>query len=752
MKFLFKTLFTIIFVITTPYSFSQEIDQSILSQLTPEQIKRAQELYKTEDIEVPFNPNIDESLTNEESVDDTNIFSDQKYGYNFFSSIPTSISAVGDLPLPNEYKISLRDQITVILSGSKNATYDLDVKLNGSILFPELGEISVAGKTFNEVKQILSVLIDKSYIGVQIDVSIKNLSAKKITIVGAVKTPGTYLVNPFSTISNALAYSGGVSEIGTLRNIKLIRNNGDVFKFDLYKLLINGDRSDDLTIEAGDVIVIDPADQFIVLSGEVKRPGIYEIKENEKLDDLINYGLGFTQIANKTNLDLRYLDIELSYIKNITSDNLDFSLKNILSVNVNKYLSKDLANVKVDGAIKESGYYSLNENNTLEELINNLEFINVYPWLAVLEQFDNKNLLKSTILFNLNDPNTYRNIKLLPNSRVFFADINTRDYDIDDVALGKVQEYFLTISHKNNTYQLPVYGNYYVKSFVDLLGLDMNDINSEVIYVSPLNNLVVKKDYNDLKLISRKFQTLKFRSPQDDTISVNLSGSVDYPGIYVLQAGSTLNDLYELINFKEESNSNGIILTREAIRETQLKSIEKSKMDLDRSLALNMLDEDEDKVSIVRALSYEIDPENLGRIAGNFKPNSLSANNLILFDGDTVVVPKKSYTITVLGDVLNPISFEFSDKLKLNNVINQAGGFLDSADKSKVYVIKSNGLIEKPGRSIFTNNLKIEPGDTIIVPTKVRSDNPVMNSLLPLTQILADLSFSAAAIDNLKNN
>ena len=752
MKFLFKTLFTIIFVITTPYSFSQDIDQSILSQLTPEQIKRAQELYKTEDIEVPFNPKIDESLTNEESVDDTNIFSDQKYGYNFFSSIPTSISAVGDLPLPNEYKISLRDQITVILSGSKNATYDLDVKLNGSILFPELGEISVAGKTFNEVKQILSVLIDKSYIGVQIDVSIKNLSAKKITIVGAVKTPGTYLVNPFSTISNALAYSGGVSEIGTLRNIKLIRNNGDVFKFDLYKLLINGDRSDDLTIEAGDVIVIDPADQFIVLSGEVKRPGIYEIKENEKLDDLINYGLGFTQIANKTNIDLRYLDIELSYIKNITSDNLDFSLKNILSVNVNKYLSKDLANVKVDGAIKESGYYSLNENNTLEELINNLEFINVYPWLAVLEQFDNKNLLKSTILFNLNDPNTYRNIKLLPNSRVFFADINTRDYDIDDVALGKVQEYFLTISHKNNTYQLPVYGNYYVKSFVDLLGLDMNDINSEVIYVSPLNNLVIKKDYNDLKLISRKFQTLKFRSPQDDTISVNLSGSVDYPGIYVLQAGSTLNDLYELINFKEESNSNGIILTREAIRETQLKSIEKSKKDLDRSLALNMLDEGEDKVSIVRALSYEIDPENLGRIAGNFKPNSLSANNLILFDGDAVVVPKKSYTVTVLGDVLNPISFEFSDKLNLNNAINQAGGFLDSANKSKVYVIKSNGLIEKPGRSIFTNNVKIEPGDTIIVPTKVRSDNPVMNSLLPLTQILADLSFSAAAIDNLKNN
>jgi len=106
-------------------------------------------------------------------------------------------------------------------------------------------------------------------------------------------------VNPFSTISSALAYSGGISEIGTLRNIKLIRNNGSTFSFDLYKLLINGDRSDDITIEAGDVIVIGPAEQFITLEGEVRRPAIYEIMEKESLEDLVKFGLGFSQLPIK---------------------------------------------------------------------------------------------------------------------------------------------------------------------------------------------------------------------------------------------------------------------------------------------------------------------------------------------------------------------------------------------------------------------------------------------------------------------
>ena len=306
-KILFSSfVFTVFFVET------QQINPSILEQLSPDQIKMAQQAFERQnssDLELEDIPILNESLQPNNSSVDSNK-SRGKYGYDFFSTMATSTSAVGDLPLPNDYKISFRDQLTVILSGSRDAIFDLSVKLDGTILFPELGSINVVDKTLGEVKEMLDVLIEQSFIGVQVEVSVKNLSAKKITIVGAVKTPGTYLVNPFSTITSALAYSGGVSQIGTLRDIKLLRRNGDVFSFDLYDLLIKGDRSKDITIEAGDTILINAAKQFIALSGEVKRPATYEVLESETVEDVITFGLGFTEVANRSNISIRTLDLE----------------------------------------------------------------------------------------------------------------------------------------------------------------------------------------------------------------------------------------------------------------------------------------------------------------------------------------------------------------------------------------------------------------------------------------------------------
>ena len=186
------------------------------------------------------------------------------------------------------------DILTVVLSGSKKQIFDMKVQLDGTVFFPELGSITVVGESFGDVKEKFSNLIEQSYIGVSIDLSLKNLSAKKITIVGAVNNPGIYLVNPFTTISNSLAYSGGIQEIGSLRNIKLIRSNGDSFSFDLYDLLIDGDRSNDITIQSGDVIAVGAASKFINITGMVKRPGSYEITDGEDLSDLLRYAMGFS--------------------------------------------------------------------------------------------------------------------------------------------------------------------------------------------------------------------------------------------------------------------------------------------------------------------------------------------------------------------------------------------------------------------------------------------------------------------------
>ena len=739
------------------YSFGQAIDPSILSQLSPEQIEMAKEAYASKnstDKSVEELPVIDESLVTKKSSGDANKIAGKKYGYDFFASMPTSLTAVGDLPLPNDYIISLRDQFTVILSGSKDAIFNLNVKLDGTILLPELGSVSVAGHTFGEVKEKLSQLIAKAYIGVSIDVSLQNLSAKKITIVGAVNTPGTYLVNPFSTITGALAYSGGISEIGSLRNIKLIRNNKEVFSFDLYDLLIKGDRSNDLTIEAGDTLLISAASQFVEITGAVKRPGIYEVLKGETINNLIDFALGFRDIANKSKINLNVLDLNMATINNINTSDLTFDLNNVLSVDVFSYVNKNIANISVIGAINEPGFYSLKGNPTLEKLISNLEFVDVYPWLGVLEQFDEDNLIKSSTLFSLKDPATYDSINLLPNSKVYFADLNSRSFDVEESTKRKIEDFTLRVNHKKNNYALPVFGKFSIESFVRYLGLDMSDVDIEATYISPLEAIVIKSDYKEMEFTSQKYHTVTFRSPINDLINVEIQGEIDYPGVYTLESNATIQDLYELVgNFKNEAYLKGIIFKRVSVRDRQLKAIQSSKEQLNESLLVSTQKGTEiGDINIIKALSQTIEPDNLGRIAGDYSPNSLSSINTTMFDGDTIFIPKNPYTINVFGEVLNPISFEYKKNMSIAEAIDVAGGYKEYAKKNGVYVIRANGITEKANRNIFVRNIRLEPGDSVVVPRKIITNNPGLEALLPVTQILSDLAFSAAAIESLSNS
>lgn len=753
-----KFLFCFISVFFCVSALTQEVDTSLISNISSDQIELIKSQINESNTgniqsdEVQVLTDNEETLNKRSSIN-TKIYGN-KYGYSYFNSIPTSLLATGDLPLPNDYKISLNDQITVILSGAKESIFDLNVKLNGTILFPELGSISVAGETFNDVKVKLRNLIRQSYVGVDIDISLKNLSAKKITIVGAVNTPGTYLVNPFTTISSAMAYSGGISPIGTMRNIKLLRANGEVFTFDLYDLLIFGDRSGDITIEAGDVILIDPAYQFVTIDGQVKRPAIYEVKPDETINDLVSYALGFN-FPNFNKILLTKIDPAKNQIELTNATDLKTNLKNVLSIDIFGFNNSEVSSVSVQGAVKEPGYYEIKNNETLLSMLDRLEFVDVYPWLAVLEQFDKDNLTKSSILFNLNDRSTYENIKVLPGAKLFFADINTRLFSgLNNHSQRLIDDYSLTISHKQGVYVVPVYGKYKVSSFVDLIGLDMSDVDPIARYTSPLNSVVFSQNYNDMEFIAQKYNRVQFRSPVNDLITVSIGGAIDYPGNYTLQSNSTLSDLYKLIgNFKNEAFLEGIIFSRVSVRERQLESIKRSKQALNESLLVSAQKGDNiGNAAVIESLFNEIEPNNLGRIAGDFSPNSINSINTILFNGDSIFIPKNPNVINVFGEVLNPISFEYSKNISINEAVNNAGGYKEYANKSRVYVIKSNGLTERASRNIFVKNVKLEPGDTIVVPRKIITNNPGVQALIPITQILSDMAFSAAAIESLSNN
>jgi polysaccharide export outer membrane protein len=767
------SVYYLFILLLTLDGFGQEIDPALLKNLSPEQIELAKSELIKSDFEDDTGPKaVTESTIKVEIASETDI-SIEKFGYSYFSTVPTSISAQGDLPLPNDYKISLNDQFGIILSGSKEAIFNLNVNLDGTILFPELGSISVVGETLEQVKTKLDNLVKQSYIGVQIDVSLKNLSAKKISIVGAVNTPGTYLVNPFTTISSALNYSGGISEIGSLRNINLRRANGEVFIFDLYDLLINGNRKNDITIESGDVIIVGGADQFVQIKGEVNRPSIYEVLETDSLNDIVNFALGFTPKANTKNIKITKLENNAAIETSANAETMNASLKNVLSVSVYSITSKEGSNITVLGAVKEPGLYDLAENKTLEELINKIDFVDSYPWLAILEQYDELDLVKSSILFSLEDKSTYKDINLLENSKVFFLDadsqsINGCSFELaiegidedrrslfecpNEKSINLVNDYTLRINHESETYSMPVIGKFKLKRLIDLLGLDTSSADKEVTYISPIDNFVVQQDYRLLEVQSSKFHTVNFKTRQNDLINVTILGAIDYPGTYTFKPGASLDDLYKIVGgFKKEAFVDAIIFQRDSIRERQLESIEKNR-ELLRNRIASMDDVSVEKMQILTALSTEIDDNSLGRIAGDFNPSSKNTSNMILVDNDKIIIPYKSNTISVFGEILNPISFEYTDKINIRSAIENAGGTTQFSDTSRIYIIKANGLIEKPSRNLFVGNTNLNPGDSIIVPKKLPQENATLNALLPYTKVLSDLAFTAAALDNLSTN
>jgi protein involved in polysaccharide export with SLBB domain len=322
------------------------------------------------------------------------------------------------------------------------------------------------------------------------------------------------------------------------------------------------------------------------------------------------------------------------------------------------------------------------------------------------------------------------------------------------MTLGLIDDYSLKINHKQNTFNMPVFGKYSVKSFVDLLGLDMANVDEEATYISPIENIVIKDNFKKMHFSAAKYNTVSFRSPINDLINITIEGAVDYPGQYTLQSDSSVQDLYQMVgSFKDEAFKKGIIFTRESIRERQLKSIEKSKEALNKALAINQQEgKDMGDLNIIRALAESIEPENLGRIAGDFSPESVSSMETILRNGDKIFIPVNSNAINVLGEVVNPIAFEYSKALNVRSAIEMAGGYQDYADKRKVYVIKASGMIERANRNIFVKNVSLEPGDTIIVPRKIITNNPGIDALIPITSILSDLAFSAAALETLSNN
>lgn len=224
----------------------------------------------------------------------------KKFGYDLFAGVPTTYTPVSNIPVPSNYIVGPGDTVKVQLFGKENNSYELTVERDGTIQFPQLGPINVAGLSYTELKQSLNQRISEQYIGVQSNVSLGELRSIQIFVLGESFKPGAYTVSSLSTVMNALYVSGGLTDIGSLRNIQLKRNGKVISTVDLYDLLLKGDTSNDQRLQSGDVIFIPSVKKMASVAGEVVRPATYELKGEKTVNELIDLAGGLLPNAYKS--------------------------------------------------------------------------------------------------------------------------------------------------------------------------------------------------------------------------------------------------------------------------------------------------------------------------------------------------------------------------------------------------------------------------------------------------------------------
>ncbi len=314
--------------------------------------------------------NQEEVLAEKNSAGDIDTL--QRFGLDVFATQPTTFAPLNNIPVTANYRLGPGDTLNIQLFGKENSSFEFKVNRQGSISFPELGPINVAGLTFEEVRELISQQIQEKKIGVRSSITMGELRTIEVFVLGDAYQPGKYLVSSMSTITHALYASGGINQQGSLRDIRLLRDGKLVSRFDLYELLINGDTSNDLQLRGGDVIFVGPLGNTVSVEGEVVRPAIYELSGKESVQGLIGLAGGYTTQAYKSSVRLERITDE-GLIDLITLDlnqhrDLERKLKNGDFLTVDKVAKRTQNYVSVKGNVARAGRYQWREGQRIADL------------------------------------------------------------------------------------------------------------------------------------------------------------------------------------------------------------------------------------------------------------------------------------------------------------------------------------------------------------------------------------------------
>ncbi len=713
----------------------------------------------------------------------------QPYGYDLFAGEPSTFAPATDIPIPVDYVIGPGDTVEVQLFGAQNGLYTLVVSREGTLNFPELGPISVAGLQFAELRSVIQQRVSEQMLGVSASITMGPLRSIRVFVLGDAHRPGSYTVSALSTMTNALFVSGGVSLIGSLRNIQLKRRGTVVTTMDLYDLLLEGDTSGDARLQPGDVIFIPPAGATVGVSGEVRRPAIYELDGENTVAEVLALAGGLLPSAfpeasrvDRINADRErtIIDVDLS-----TSIGLSGPVRPDDTIRVFSILEKREEIVVLNGHVYRPGGFQWSAEMRLTDLIPSLDELRPQadPAYVLVRRESPDNLRIDVTSADLGaalvDPASTSNILLRPRDQVFVFEFgNDRSAQLEPI----LDELRLQASNLEPTRQVAITGRVRAPGAYPLeQGMRISDLLraggqlQEAAYAleAELTRYIVDHDQTrrtelitvnlarvltgdalaNIDLLPHDVLNIKEIPLWRDLEKIDVVGEVRFPGSYPIRRGETLRSVIDRAGgMTDLASVDGAVFLREELREREQEQLEDLIGRLESEVeATNAAAQDSAEVVAARRALLEQVRETTatGRLVidlGGVLSSSSPDADVSLLNGDRLLVPKASQTVTVIGEVQFPTSHVFDGNVSRNDYIDLSGGLTADADKRRIYVVHANGSVEaSSSRSFGRSDGAVRPGDTVVVPLDADRISK-LGLWTSITTIIYNIGVAAAAV------
>lgn len=682
------------------------------------------------------------------------------YGREVFRNNALTFEPNENVATPQNYRLGPGDEVVIDIWGANEDHIRQTISPEGSIIVSQVGPVYLNGLTIKQANDHIRQAFANKYAGIggnnpdsDINVTLGQVRTIQIDIMGEVAVPGTYRLSPFSTIFHALYKAGGINDIGTMRNIHLVRNGQKMFGVDVYEYLFDGKTTGNTRLQEGDVIIVPPYEEMVNISGNVKRPMLYEVKNGETLQQLIDFAGGFTGDAYVDQVRVTRQSGRENELYNISSSEFnDYQLQDGDVVSVGTILNRFTNRVEVKGSVFRPGTFALSpELTTIRDLIAKADGLteDAYTGRVLLyregpdlsleiEALDIDGILSG----RLPDIELRRNDVLVISSvhdlqdrgDITISGLVARPGDYPYAEGASIEDVILQAGGLLNgasTARVEV-----SRRLVDPDAIEATSQMAETFMFSLKDGLIVDAA-EDFKLEPYDIVEIRRSPGYQVQRRVGVVGEVVFDGTYTLESKSErVSDLVKRAGgLTPEAYAKGASIMRQMtaeemrIRQETIRNMNNMSSAGDSIKAQNL--------DIPTTYQVAID-------LTDAMENPGTSVDLVLQEGDVLIVPEFTNTVRITGDVMFPNTVTYKEGKKLKYYIEQAGGYGDRAKKNKAFIVYLNGQVARA-----KGNTVIEPGCQIVVPTKEKGGGVNWQAIMSVVSMTGTLGTMAAAISNL---